>query len=488
MAIGHSKGAYGTINRSPNYMGEALSQNADLKYRYDVLNEGRAVKKEKAKQDELDKVAIPDLKNIATLNSNLEKAKAKAALETRQSFLDAQNAINNAKTTEEKQLAYAKANNAKNTFDNLNSFSTQILDKTKYLTDNFDKLDELSSSKAMQKLLMAGKGYGDIEQQEDGQVMFTPLDEKGNPLGDKQTLAGFLASIEDEVLKKSTFSEELVKSVNSVGKLTKVDDLGNQTIEDIGVTPENKEVSKNAFIKSFLGDDSNRRIYARDNNIKENDTEAIVKSVSDLYDSKFDETHKKTFNTAIMNYKAGRDDEAYQRWKDAQEKAEKDAKENEKKPNIQEPSIVTKAGTKDKVNLQKGARDFPITNAIIKNAGGTESKATNVYVNSGGKMYLRIEKHGVGSQTEKNGTTSTTSKLIEVQMLDFGKDGDQIGRYAQKLGYSGANDFKEDMIARSGGDKFITTPNERKPKGTPQSKGKTTTTKKYVVKTNKVSR
>ena len=473
---GKSGGAYATVNRSANYFGGAMQNAQDNAFRF---RQERKVKEDEAKaekQAELENVKIPDLKNIATLNSNIEKAKAKVALDTRQAFLDAQNAINNSKTLEEKQLAYAKANNLKNNYDLLNSFSTQINDKTKYLTDNFDKLDEQSSSQAMQKLLMAGKGYGDIEIQEDGQIMYSVNDENGNPLTEKQTLAGFLGSIEDEVLKKSTFEDELVKSVNSVGTLTKVDDLGNQTIENIGVTPENKEVSKNAFIKSLLGDDSNRRIYARNNNIKQDDTDAIIKSVSDLYDSKFDETHKKTFNTAIMNYNAGRDDESYQRWKDAQAKAKTDAEENDKKPSIKEPSIITTAGDKDGKNIQKDTRDFPITNAIIKNAGGTETKATNVYVNKGGKIYLRVEKHGVGSETSKDGTTSTTSKLMEVQMLDFGKDADQIGRYAKVLGYKGANDFMLDMIERSGGDKFITTKTERnKPKKTLTKK--TTTTK-----------
>ncbi len=462
---GKAGGSYATINRSNNYLGGAMQNVQDNAFRFRQERKLKEDEIKAEKQAELEKVKLPDLKNIATLNSNLEKSKAKVALDMREAFLEAQNAVANSKTLEEKQLALAKANNLKNNFELLNSFSTQVNDKTKYLTDNFDKLDEQSSSQAMQKLLMAGKGYGDIEVQEDGQLMFAVNDENGNPLTEKKTLAGFLGSIEDEVLKKSTFEDELVKSVNSVGTLTKVDDLGNQTIENIGVTPENKEVSKNAFIKSLLGDDSNRRIYARNNNIKQDDTDAIIKSVSDLYDSKFDETHKKTFNTAIMNYNAGRDDEAYQRWKDAQAKAEKDATENEKKPSIKEPSIVTTAGAKDGKNIQKDTRDFPITNAIIKNAGGTESKATNVYVNKGGKIYLRVEKHGVATETtsKKNddGSKSMSEKQVEVQMLDFGKDGGEIGRFAIKLGYKGANDFMLDMIERSGGDKFITTSNER---------------------------
>mgnify|MGYP003496393950 CR=1 FL=1 len=46
--------------------------------------------------------------------------------------------------------------------------------------------------------------------------------------------------------------------------------------------------------------------------------------------------------------------------------------------------------------------------------------------------------------------------------LDFGKDAYEIGRYAKELGFKGANDFKNHLIKQSGGDKFITTPDERK--------------------------
>ena len=47
-------------------------------------------------------------------------------------------------------------------------------------------------------------------------------------------------------------------------------------------------------------------------------------------------------------------------------------------------------------------------------------------------------------------------------MLDFGTDGEEIGPYALKMGYKSALDMQNDFIERSGGDEFITTPDERK--------------------------
>jgi len=178
---------------------------------------------------------------------------------------------------------------------------------------------------------------------------------------------------------------------------------------------------------------------------------------------------------------------------------------------IAKPSIIQEKGEKDGVKLQERAKDFPLGNVIIKGAGGKEQKATNAYVNPGGKMYLRVEESGfeTGSKKQTRYTESGQAKIDQfkrenealvaqgkkakpitelqldfgdtedvsisdksskVKMLDFGKDANEIGRYALKMGYESAEALQKDLIKRSGGDKFITTPDERKkekPKATP---------------------
>lgn len=178
-----------------------------------------------------------------------------------------------------------------------------------------------------------------------------------------------------------------------------------------------------------------------------------------------------------------------------------ETEEKEKQIIIATASEVKEAGVKDGVNLQKGAKDFPLGNVLIKSGDGKEQKATNVYVNPGGKMFLRVEQTGFESATRKNfqltesgkqkqriaeenakkagkpfsakdfyGTLTSddykseniSDKTPKVVMLDFGKDQNEIGRYALRMGYKGAKELQNDFIQRAGGDEFITTPDERK--------------------------
>lgn len=165
---------------------------------------------------------------------------------------------------------------------------------------------------------------------------------------------------------------------------------------------------------------------------------------------------------------------------------------------ISEPSQIKEGGAKDGVTLQTKTKDFPIGNAVIKGTGGREQKATNVYVSPGGKMYLRVEESGNESANEKTfqytnsgklkydaekkklgdkfdfktfvGTLepedyvsgSVSTKAPKGKMLDFGKNSDEIGRYALKMGYNSAKEMQDDFINRAGGSQFITTPDQRK--------------------------
>ena len=165
---------------------------------------------------------------------------------------------------------------------------------------------------------------------------------------------------------------------------------------------------------------------------------------------------------------------------------------------ISEPSQLEQGGIKDGVKLQTKTKDFPLGNAIIKGTGGREQKATNVYVSPGGKMYLRVEESGNESANEKTfqytnsgkvkydaekkklgdkfdfktfvGTLepedyvsgSVSTKAPKGKMLDFGKNSDEIGRYALKMGYNSAKEMQDDFINRAGGSQFITTPDQRK--------------------------
>ena len=169
---------------------------------------------------------------------------------------------------------------------------------------------------------------------------------------------------------------------------------------------------------------------------------------------------------------------------------------------ISEPSvIISNNGVRNGVKLQKNTKDFPIGNAIIKIGDGKQKKATNVFVSPGGKIYLETEEIGFSTETrtdfnltksgkkkkdlakkeaEKKGKKFNSADFYETleendytsksisdrtpkkRMLDFGTDGEEIGPYALRMGYNSVLDMQNDFIERSGGDEFITTPDERK--------------------------
>lgn len=494
--LGKSGGAYATVNRSPNYMGEALSQNADLKYKYDVLNQDRK-NKEAQVQNEKDLADANDFKDLKYNYSgvtSLDDVGTVFLFDKKKELAEAMDSKNRGELS---LMDYALKKSR--IMDNVNRASTYN-DLVKAESTNFQTLvnegkvdpDFVESKKGYFNEILTGKyvPYTDPQTNEFFLVKRGKNDKGEDVILDKKSYEESATNMQKYVYKEDFVSK--IKEFQLANKPDSTENISNN-IETGRTEPTKRLVEAiDLEVEKLINNPNTLSVAYKDAtgkaemDIKDAEKIKVAQEyLKDKYLKSYNVEVTKAEATQIANFNAGRDDEAYKRKKDAEAKAKADAEEKDKKPNIQQPSVVIKAGLKDKVKLQKGARDFPITNAVIKNAGGTESKATNVYVNPGGKMYLRIEKHGVGSQTEKNddGTTSTTSKIMEVQMLDFGTDGDQIGRYAQKLDYSGANDFKEDMIARSGGDKFITTPNERKPKSTRKSKAKTATKKTTPAKT-----
>lgn len=149
------------------------------------------------------------------------------------------------------------------------------------------------------------------------------------------------------------------------------------------------------------------------------------------------------------------------------------------------------------VKVQDGSKLFPIDNVTLARKQGKEEKAKGIIVAPGGKMYLEVEEVGSEgrSRTDFNLTESgkkklqkkdaktpinkfyetlspedfvsenVSEKVTRKKLLDFGKDGEEIGRYAKAMkgfGFEGADDLKNYYIELAGGDEFIVTPDERK--------------------------
>jgi len=310
MAIGHSSGAFATTDKSPNYMSGALSANADLKYKYDVLNQDKADKenqakvlKAKATADALKENKMPDYKTVTSLNSNIEKAKYKITNDSIQNFLALNKEIESSNDPSKIAELKAKQSQLKANFDIYNDFSGKINDSIKYLTEHQEDYDPDSYEEQMSKLLMAGKGYTDVTLDKDNNPIFSLTDPDGNIIkgGENKTVASFMLDISTNSMKKSTFDEDINLSVDKLGKRETVNDKGEKSYTIIKPTAESIKTGKEEFFNDFLNKKSSRYRLAKDNNIDINDVPALKQKVYAIYDSKISSTDKDEYNMGMMN-------------------------------------------------------------------------------------------------------------------------------------------------------------------------------------------
>ncbi len=404
MAIGHSGGAYGTTERSPNYLGQAINNVEDNAFRYRAEKRLNEEKVKAEKEAEKEKVKMPDLKNVATLNGNLEKTKAKYAIDTQNAFIEAQKIVETSKDPIEKANAVAKIQNLKNNYDMLNSYGTQLNDRTKYIAENKGtKYDEQSAEQVLYSAIMAGKGYSDIRIEPDGQIKFDVLDENGKIIEANQTFASHLAKM-NEVLPKSTYNEDLLKyqSKYKVDKTTTGDATG-RVITDQRV--DRKEGSKDynnalEYAQAILSKDNERKIIARSHNIDPNDTKALEKFVTnDL------------LNSLPSEYSNVADsDLQFQKTKEATRKAEKKKQELEVEDGIVTPT--------NKIIFKEDV-------AGSKNSDGTHNKAHNPNVKTDNLHPNSLTFQKPLKLTSLGGADAELNN-VEIIAISLDKDGKNI--------------------------------------------------------------
>ena len=474
--IGHSSGAFATTDKSPNYMSGALSANADLKYKYDVLNQDKADKEaqnkaladkakaesDKAKNEQFDKFLTP-YSGVATVDGMAIVATTQLA----KAVADSQKEVDAGRKT---QLEHSL-------------LRTKAISDIGLLKINNDRIK--AEAESYQNLVQEGKinpafdakyqQFNNDYQKGNFAYVFNPNgdskmiryenNEFGIPQGKEEISWGDFTTNKERTVLNNDFNND-IKDFKIANPAEKIEILGYDTKTGTKQLTQQGREAIALRVQEHLHnpDDLSNAYLAATGNAEKDITDPEKIKVSQDYLIK---RYEKSYGVEKTV------DEATGRANLNETKKQNKIVNDKEKATIGQPSVIIKEGDRDGVKLQESTRDFPITNAILKNAGGTESKATNAYVNKGGKMYLRIEKHGGAttntSTSEKdvdgnknvNTNTSTSEKQVEVEMLDFGKDADEIGRYAKKLGFKGANDFKNHLIKQSGGDKFITTPDER---------------------------
>jgi len=446
MAIGHQGGSFATTDKSPNYMSGALSANADLKYKYDVLNQDKADKENQAKvaeakikADALKENKMPDFKTVTSLNSNIEKAKYKITNDAVQNYLALDKEISSSNDPSKISELKAKQSQLKANFDVYNDFSVKVNDSIKYLTEHQEDYDPDSYQEQMSKLLMAGKGYTDITLDKNNNPIFSLTDPDGNVIKgeENKTLASFMLDISTNSMKKSTFDEDINDTIAKLGVKTQEDDKGILTTVKIAPTPESIKTAKETFFNDFLNDRSSRYRLAKDNNIDINDVPALKQKVDEIFDSKVSKTNKNLINTAQENYLAGRTDEATR-------KKEKNESEQSFTTTPEIPLHFTNAGVKqgrDLTMVIENGKAKPSLSFTDKNTG----KVINLQ-NVVPQKISRIKKWNPEKKKNEYVYVTEVSHLKPTKIYAEGGEKTEDGKTAKKGDVLGIADVQTSEV------------------------------------------
>ena len=509
MAIGRV-GSFATDSPlANNYVGQALTdteRNGFLyrKERRDIAEAKKKEEEDKNKEIELqftdlEKNTVPLLTGYSSIDDPIQvyatDVKVKGADLVRQ--------MNMEKDPYKKAELKSRYNRGIQSFKTLNQFPKLLNDKKAELEQGIKdgKYNERDLDAVTQLAKSIDSGKYDMRMDENGvpRITIYNVDENGKPIG---------------VLERGISLGDLTNRITPFQKPTY--DINGGIAEQITSQIKLDESKVQKGFDTYTVEQRNKRV---DDALKLKAKE-VASMPSEAYElwQKMGNTPKRTFTDAdkqqIADY-VEKDLKARYRNKYEKDIDQSGALANRKFNKevqdeavmISEASIVTstpekpyKLDGKDAngktVVLQDKTKDFPIGNAIIKSGQGKEKKITNIFVSPGGKMRVRVEESGFESNskkqtrpnkkgltklsqinpaTKKNYTNadlaydeiedvSIADKTPKVKILDF-KDVKEIGPLALKMNYKSAKAMQDDFIRRSGGDAFITTPDERvKPK------------------------
>lgn len=505
MAIGKISAFATDTPLQQNYVGNALTdtENQGFKYRAERRLIADAKKKEEEDKNKEVELQFTDLEKntvpLLTGYSSIDDPIQVYATDVKVKGADLIRRMNQERDPYKKAELKSIYNKGIQSFKTLNQFPKLLNDKKAELEEGIKngKYNERDLDAVTQLAKSTDSGKYDMRMDENGVPRITVynVDENGKPIGvlERGISLGDLINritpfqkptydIKDGIAEQITSQIKLDESKIQSGFTTITKEQRNKRVDD-ALKLKAKEVasmpSEAYELWQKMGNPPKRTFSDAD---KQQISEYVFNDLKSRYRQKYEKDIDQSGLTSRMKYN--------------------DDKKKEEVI-ISEPSIIKSPGEKDGVKLQQNAKDFPLGNVIIKGVDGKEQKATNVYVNPGGKIFLRIEESGFESSNKKQtrytesgqakidqfkreneklvaqgkqkkpiselqldfGDTedvTVADKSSKVKMLDFGKDNNEIGRYALRMGYKSAKDMQDDFIRRSGGDEFIVTPDERK--------------------------
>lgn len=502
MAIGRA-GSFATdAPLNNNYIGNAITMTENQGFRYreerrKIADAKKAEEEAKNKTiqadfEEFDKKLIPTITGYSSIDDPINMY----AMDVKQKGVEWIREKNQTSDPYKKAEIQSKIAKATNSFNMLNQYPKVLNEKKAELEDGIAKglynERDLDSVTEIAKSLDSGKYDMRVDENGVPRITIFKTDENGSPIG---------------VLEKNISLGDIANRITPMKKPTYDINGGiaEQIVDQIKLDSSKVQSGFTTITQEKLDKEKENALKLKAKEVAGIKSEAfeLWQRMGNPPKREFTEEDKAKISDYVYNDLKSRYAEKYERDIDQAgilAKKKLDIAEKEKQITIATASTVKEGGVKDGVKIQKGTKDFPLGNVIIKSGDGKEQKATNVYVSPGGKMFLRVEQTGFESasrdkfeltpsgkakeaqakaKAEKNKkpfsvkefydtltpedykSEKISDKTPKVVMLDFGKDQNEIGRYALKMGYKGSAELQNDFIQRSGGDAFIITPDER---------------------------
>jgi hypothetical protein len=127
-------------------------------------------------------------------------------------------------------------------------------------------------------------------------------------------------------------------------------------------------------------------------------------------------------------------------------------------PVIDDAFTIMKGVTVANTRIEDGSKSFPVTDLTLgDSASEKDVNVTNLIISPGGKMYMQITKPNYTKTggVDQYGDPITSGEPV-TSLLDFGKDGRQIARFALRYGMN-VSQFTE-YVKNLAGSGFMRTP------------------------------
>ncbi len=466
MAVGVIGGpaGYATVEGPQrNYIGDAMSNAENLAFKY---------REEKRQEDER-KAAIKKANEVkddfkgdmsVTGNTTLNDLTLPYAMEAKRKYAENAYKINNTNDPAERQRLMQANNKIEQSFsvtaqipDQLNKIQADLIQGVKD-----KKYSERDAARVATMLdsIQSGKGRAYIDEYGQPRIDVYKVDAAGKPTGEiatNQTISELMKSLNPHLA--STYDEDLGKETKDYKINEIVREKGGQKLTT-QLKGQRELENADAFANRVLNEPHNVFEISQRTGIPEIDIEGLKSHVEKEYLSRLREVDKQERDSSYESLQETKRQHRIENARAARKEAKEDSVIIGETPTILKDKIV------EGVRLSDGTKSYPIEGALIGKEGkGTQ--ATNIFVSPKGKMFLRIEDIGFEGDSKKTSGLSeqgkrnieaykkanpndkklenyqiqigdqvdvtTTDRAPKGRLLDFGKDGSEISRYAQKM-------------------------------------------------------